>query len=225
MARMRRDGRTLQEIGDYFNVSRQAVHLRLQRLSLPSTKPCTGCGKPIRFSTSSGRCGKFQCQYTPSTNPHTRTSPAERFEKFVSPPNKDGHQRWQGFINPVSGYGIFKWGGRGSNLTAHSAALMLRDGLDEPPGGYDKVACHKKNCHYRDCVAEAHVEWGTQDENVNGDGHDLAPRKQFDYTARHEQRYGHTPDWRKYRGSGRQCRLCNNDRCKARYRRQKAAIN
>ena len=216
MAALRRGGKTLTYIGAVVHLSRERVRQLLAEAGVETMKPCAHCGADIQISNKSGRCGS--CRYVART-------PAERFATFVSPPDEQGHQFWTGFINRVTGYAVFSW--RGQHVTAHSAALMIRDGLTEPPPE-TPVACHRINCmERRDCVALAHIAWGTQEENVNGSvAKGLAPRRQRVFGPRitHCRRANHeytAENTYSPPSGGRHCKQCVSDRGKDRYYRLK----
>ena len=62
------------------------------------------------------------------------------------------------------GHGEVRFNGRGR--TASSVALMLKDGIDEPPEGME--CCHLPQvCHNRACVNPNHWRWGARKGNFS----------------------------------------------------------
>lgn len=81
-----------------------------------------------------------------------------RFYSYVDVGEPDECWPWTAYVNPVSGYGIFRY--QGSPMGAHRAALILEEGFLGP----DYHALHL--CPRRDCVNIAHLRWGTSSENM-----------------------------------------------------------
>lgn len=113
----------------------------------------------------------------PSVAP--RTLLRERFERHVSPEPMSGCWLWTGSTR--DGYGAFWLDGRALNAQ-RAAWLILVGEIPDGAGHHGTVVRHK--CDNRACVNPAHLELGSQRDNV----HDALERGR----ARHGSRL--TPD-------------------------------
>jgi hypothetical protein len=120
----------------------------------------------------------------------------------------DGCWTWQGAVDSVNGYGVFRW--RGKPRKAHRVAYAIAHGYT--PAGL--VVMH--TCDNPPCVNPDHLVLGTQLGNV----HDAITKGRFrtrnsgktkcirghEFTAENTHI---TPQGR------RNCRTCNRERCAA----------
>lgn len=88
----------------------------------------------------------------------TRNAPLKiRLWTKTSLPNEEGCMLWTGTLDD-DGYGVFKV--RGKMLKAHRVSLILASGESHD----DLLAVH--SCRNRNCVAPAHLSWGTHKQNT-----------------------------------------------------------
>lgn len=121
---------------------------------------------------------------------------------------------YQGFVHPTTGYGEMSY--RGKTMRAHRAAFVMFKG--PIPEGLD--VCH--SCDTRRCCNPDHLWAGTNEQNL----HDASDKGRHHCQLKTHCPQGHPYDeqntlWIKtksYTGIGRQCKTCNRERGRRRYR-------
>lgn len=122
---------------------------------------------------------------------------------------------FQGFIYPRTGYGASCY--RGKQMRAHRVAYICAKG--PIPDGMD--ICH--TCDIRHCCNPDHLWAGTNEQNL----HDASDKGRHHCQLKTHCPQGHPYDeqntlWIKtksYTGVGRQCKACNREKGRRRYRR------
>ncbi len=140
---------------------------------------------------------------------------AERFWRKVERGAPDECWPWRASMFP-NGYGQFRCQAIDTAL-AHRASVILTRGPIPPGLVVDHV------CRRRECVNPAHLHVVTTAENnARSEPFSTATRR-AQAAARTAFACGHptSPENTVRNGSGRACRMCNAERCRATYRRRR----
>lgn len=150
MAEMLLEGKTLQEIGDIFGVTRERVRQILSKVGIDPSEVRECFNSEIREKKKEALEEKRRKRKTVS----------ERFMDKVQK-TTEGHWLWIGATNKVTGYGHFGTGGKGNYSSAHRFSYSFFNKREIPEGlEIDHI------CRIKACVNPEHLEAVTHRENV-----------------------------------------------------------